>query len=443
MSGALNENDKANLVLRDKSLRELLEENPGGDTVRVVLAVKGDWFFNLLRAGAGIDEFNKWFTEYCEANSFRRVDIMKFRDDLISRFGFDFYPYLNNWFNGKEQPGFLFTGLQAGEVVIGDRSRYLVTFIATNPENVPGLFNISFRGEGPGGPGRVGRQMSGAFQPGGESGERIMQGRGMEVSDISKIVLLEPGESKKVSIINDFQPRGMTINTLFALNIPGIINLPVNDIGKRKRISGELTDENELIESPEFSDPGEIITDNEDEGFSSNDLVTESPLKKFFGITNKQEYTYRQISVWTRPEYWQPVVQTSYFGKYIRSAVYKRAGTGDKSVTWAALIDEPGYYDVYCYIGKAMDRSRLRTDRDRGQQGQGRDQDESRFKDFHYKVYHDDGIEEISMEYENAEPEWNSLGRFYLSPDTAKVVLTDQSAGRLVLGDAVKWVKVE
>jgi hypothetical protein len=265
----------------------------------------------------------------------------------------------------------------------------------------------------------------------------------MEAADISQIVLLEPGESKKISIINDFQPRGMVINTLFALNIPGTINMPVNDIVKLKRVPGELPDENELIDTPVFSDPDEIITDNEDEGFSSNDMIIISPLKKFFGITNSKKDTYRQISVWTRPEYWQPVVQTTYYGKYIRSAVYKRAGTGDRSVTWAAKINEPGYYDVYCYVGKAMDRRRLRTDRDGAQQDQGREQNDSRFKDFHYTVYHDDGIEEITMEYENAEPEWNSLGRFYLSSDTAKVVLTDKSAGRLVIGDAVKWVKVE
>jgi len=442
MSGSLNENDKANLVLRNKSFKELLEENPRGDTVRVVLAVKGDWFFNLLRSKAGIDEFNKWFTQYCEANSFRRIEISKCRDDLMSRFGFDFYPYLNTWFNGKEQPGFLFSNLQAGEIVINDRSRYLVSFIATNPTNVPGLFNISFRGEGSGGAGRGGRQMSGAFQPGDRPGERMMQGRGMEAADISKIVMLEAGESKKISLTNDFQPRAMTLNTLFALNIPGTINMPVYDVVKLKKGSEVLNEEERLSDAPKFSEPDEIVTDNEDAGFSSNDMITVSPLKRLFGITNRQKDTYMQISAWNRPEYWQPVVQTSYFGKYIRSAVYKRAGAGDKSITWSAKINEPGYYDVYCYIGKSLSGRRLRTDRGGGPANTDDDQNEARFSDLHYKVFHNDGVEEIIIEYGNAQPEWNSLGRFYISSDSAMVELTDQSEGRMVLGDAVKWVRV-
>jgi len=34
------------------------------------------------------------------------------------------------------------------------------------------------------------------------------------------------------------------------------------------------------------------------------------------------------------------------------------------------------------------------------------------------------------------------MGRYYLSSDSAKVELTNQSTGRLVIGDAIKWVKV-
>ncbi len=446
MAGSLSENDKANLVLQNKSFRELLEENPGGDTVRVVLAVKGDWLFNLLRSKAGIDEFKVWFTEYCNNHSFERVDILKFREDIRDKFGFDFHPYLDNWFTGKDQPGFIFSGLQINEIVVDDRSRYLVSFTATNPENVPGLFNIAFRGEG--GPGARGARMSGAFQPGGGPGEGVRQGRGMEASDISKIVLLEPSQSKKISIVNDFQPRGMIINTLFAKNIPGTINMPVIETNRTKgRFS--LPEEEIIAEAPVLNNPKEIIIDNEDPGFSSSDFITVSPLKKFFGITNNQRNTYMQVSQWMRPEYWQPVVQTTYYGKYIRSAVYTRAGTGDRSVTWAAKINNPGYYDVYCYIGKRMNTRRIRTDRGGSPAGQGRaegmddEPSDSRFKDFHYKIYNDDGIEDITIDFESADAEWNNLGRYYLSADTARVVLTNQSSGRLVIGDAVKWVRVE
>ena len=165
MSGTLSDNDKANLILKEISFKDLLSKNPVGDTIRTVLTVKGDWFFNLLRSKAGIDEFKTWFSKYIDDHSFKRVDILQFNNDIKEKFGFEFYPYPEQWFNGKEQPGFLFTDLKANEIIVGDRSRYQVTFIASNPEPVAGLFNISFRTGGPGGAGRAGgQQMTMAFQ---------------------------------------------------------------------------------------------------------------------------------------------------------------------------------------------------------------------------------------------------------------------------------------
>jgi hypothetical protein len=450
MLGILSENDRANLILRDNSFRDLLAQNPQGDTVRIVLAVKGDWFFNLIRCKAGIEEFNEWFRQYCYDNSFKSINILQFRNDILKKFNFDFYPYLDNWFNGKEQPGFLFKGLITNEIIVDERSRYQVSFVASNPENVPGIFNISFRSEGQGGPGRQGQPMSGAFQPGGGGqGGGSAQGRGMETSDIEKIILLEPGETKKIALVTDAQPRAVLINTLFARNIPGTINIPVNEIIKTKNKIDQVSGEEKLTSAFFVTDSSEIIVDNEDRGFVAGKQVSESPLKKIFGITNRRSNTYMQISQWNIPEYWQPVVLNSYYGKYVRSAVYTRAGTGDRSISWYTVINDPGYYDIYCYAGKTADRLTVRRSGGAGaggpeeQQGQGREQEEGRFKDFHFKIYHDEGVEEITFDYDKADAEWNNLGRYYLSGDTAKVILSNQSSGRLVIGDAIKWVKVK
>ena len=50
-------------------------------------------------------------------------------------------------------------------------------------------------------------------------------------------------------------------------------------------------------------------------------------------------------------------------------------------------------------------------------------------------------MEDIAFDYENAESGWNKLGTYYLKADTAKVVLSNLSGGRVVIADAVKWVK--
>jgi hypothetical protein len=443
MSGSLTSNDKANLILKDISFSELLRKNPIGDTVRNVLSVKGDWFFNLLRSEAGIEEFKKWFAQYIDNHQFKHVDIEQFNNDVREKFGFEFYPYLNNWFNGKEQPGFLFSDFKVNEIIIGDRSRFQVTFTVSNPEPVAGLFNVSFRTGGPGGGGRAAQGMSIAGTGGGNRGlfSISVQGRGMEAEDISKIVLVGPNEARKIGIVLDAQPRAMLINTLFSKNIPGEINMPVNDIIKSKSDTKEFSGDDAIALMPRFFEPSEIIVDNEDTGFISSKQKTTSPLKRLLGISNREGTTYTEINPWWAPEYWQPVVMNSYYGKYVRSAVYTRSGTGDKSVTWQTILDKPGYYDIYCYVGKTVDKMMIRGAGGAGNPNDMPEGQEHPYKDMHYKIYHDEGVEEITLDYDNAEGGWNSLGRYYLSPDTAKVTLTNKSAGKMVIGDAIKWVK--
>ena len=444
MMGVLSENDKANLILKYASFREILAKNPGPDTIRAIVTLKGDYLFNLLRSKAGIAEFKEWFQKYTDDHKFKRVDILKLNEDISKKFGFEFYPYLNDWFNRKEQPGFLFTDLQANEIIVGNRVRYLVTFTASNPEPVAGLFNVSFRTGGQG----AGQQITGIFRsgPGGAGNISVsMQGRGMEAGDLSRIVLIGPGEAKKIKIILDAQPRAVLINPLVAKNIPGEIILPINEIIKSRSKLSEKEGEEVLESLPKFINPGELVVDNEDPGFNTGKVLVQSPLKKLLKIKNKAVQEYQQISMFNIPESWQPVVQSVYFGKYVLSSVYTRSGNGDKVVTWRTKIDEPGYYDIYCYVGKSGERMTIRTGG--GPQGPPPPPGENPrgdnvYKDMHYKVYHDEGMDEITVDFDNAEAGWNNLGRYYLSPDTAKVELTNQSTGRIVLGDAVKWVKV-
>ncbi len=73
--------------------------------------------------------------------------------------------------------------------------------------------------------------------------------------------------------------------------------------------------------------------------------------------------------------------------------------------------------------------------------GEGQ-QPEAATKDMHYKIYHDEGVDEITVDFMSVDPGWNNLGRYYLSSDSARVELTNQSTGRVVTGDAIRWVKV-
>jgi hypothetical protein len=495
LTGNLSDNDLANIILKNQSFKEMLAKNPGGDTLSTVLTIKGDNLFNLLRSKAGIEEFNTWFVKYIDDHRFKRVDIKTFNNDIKDKFGFEFYPYLNDWYNIKEQPGFLFSNLEASEIVVGNRVRYQVIFIASNPEQTGGLFNISFRTGGMGG--RGGGNRGGGNRGGGGGGDMgfggggftmstgggrmqiSAQGRGMEAADISKIVYLGPGETKRVGVVLDALPRAMMINTLFAKNIPGQITMPIDNVIKTKENSKEFTGEETLASYSSISDPDVTIVDNEDPGFIISKQNSVNRLKRLLGITNKNGSTYEQISLMRLPSFWQPVVQASYYGKYVRSALYTKSGVGDKSVTWKSVIREEGNYDVYTYIGKSTERMTViggfggrggggggargsggpgggggQGGRQGGQAGGGqgpggqglqgpggRGQMNQPFKEMHFHVYYSGGVEDIPLDYENAEGGWNKLGTFFLKADTAKVVLSNLSTGRAVIADAIKWVK--
>jgi hypothetical protein len=432
IDGSLSDNDRANLVLRKYSFSDILRKRPGGDTLRTVLTLKGDWFFNLLRSRAGIEEFNTWFSGYMDDHKFRSVKLTDFNNDIKSKFGFEFYPLLNEWFIGNRQPGFTFRDFRVSEIVVGDRSRYQVIFTVSNNEPAPGIFNISFR---------TGGQESGGVENGGQS-SISMQGRGMDASDASRIIYMNPKEAKRIGVLLDYQPRAMMINTLYSLNVPGQITMPVPELVRVKGIIKPFEGEELIPARPEDKESSEIVVDNEDKGFSSGALQEASPLRKLLGKGNNNSNTYQTISYWGIPDYWQPVVNNLYYGKYILSSVCTRSGKGERSVTWKARLDKPGYYDVYCYVGKSLNRAVRQSGAQQGEPDQNNEA-EKMFRDMHYRVYHDEGIEDIAIDYENADGGWNNLGRFYFSKDTLKVELTNLSTGRIVIGDAIKWVRQE
>ena len=471
--GGLSENDMANLILRNSSLKEILKDSPGNDTIRAVLTVKGDYLFNMMRARAGIEEFKTWFSQYLDDNIFTRVDIKKFDKDLNESFGFGLSEYLPNWFEGYDIPGFIITDVKATEVVVDERSRFQVSFIVSNPEPAPGLFNISFRtggGMGGGGGGMaaitIGAQGGGGFQ----RMDIAMQGRGMEAADIAGIVFMEANQAKRVNLIVDTQPRAMVINTIMAKNIPGEQTFIISEVPQAPRGTKPIEGEEVLPSLPVLQEENEIIVDNEDPGFSKSKAAEKSPLRRILGITSNESESYSSIREFMMPEYWQPVVLNDYYGKYIKSAVYTKSGTGEKTVTWKGIIESAGYYDVYASIPKSANRMGMarQVTMQRGGGGAnvtvtttqgspaggpggpaggptggpaGQNQGVPMMKEFTFTVYHDDGKEEIVIDFETATPGWNKLGSYYLSPDTVVVELNNKSTGRVVVGDAIKWVK--
>ena len=192
--------------------------------------------------------------------------------------------------------------------------------------------------------------------------------------------------------------------------------------------------------------------DNEDEGFSHYSVSNASKLKQYIDSRKEEGNKLRYISIspYNWPAAWTAAAHNAFFGESIRSGMVTSKGEGKNKVTWKALLPEAGFYDISVYIpSSAMvarpDRSRGRRgqegNRSQGQGNQGRgpvfaDQG----YEYHYTISSSAGSEELVFTLVNIEEGWNKIGSFYFPADTAAVMLSNETNGKRIFADAVKWV---
>jgi len=131
------------------------------------------------------------------------------------------------------------------------------------------------------------------------------------------------------------------------------------------------------------------------------------------------------MNTWHAPRTWRATTNSSYFGKFIRSAHYIRSGDGKKKATWNVAIKGNGTYEVFTYLT-------------RNRRGRWGGQDDGQYN---YVIHHNGGKDEIAVDLKTVDDGWNSLGSFYFSGDTVKVELGNKSSAPVVVADAIKLVK--
>ncbi len=339
------------------------------------------------------------------------MDVNELISLLKQQFNFDLEPYFNSWYEARQLPAFIITDVEAYKVLDKDRTRYQIKFKAFNPEPVGGLLSVTFR-------------------TGGGGGRGFGFGRGSMEPTEEKLIILEPGQTKEIGIVLDESPRMMMVNTLISKNLPSNINEGFDELEMNEKAT-PFEGERILEEPIKFAMPNEFIVDNEDPGFELTDKPTTNWLKRLLRIEHTEE-KYIGMNFWRPPNQWRGTTYDDFYGKYIHSAFYIKSGDGNKKVTWKTKIEQSGSYDVYYYA------SNIRTPWGRGRGDRRRDEF---VKEFNFRIYHDDGVDDAVLNVTESEAGWTFLGTYYISPDTARVELTDKSKGRMVVADAVKWVK--
>ncbi len=427
-TGGITDKERANLLLSRKSMIELFARWDTELTMSLINQT-GSFIISALKNRVGMGDFDYFFYYYLEDHAFSEITFEQFSRDFYREFGVEIAPYLEVINAGGALPSFLISEpeyLQTRDD-IGDV--YLVKFNISNKGSARGLVDINFRIMGQGGFGG----------PGGMSEEK-------------RLYEVEAGQTKDIQVVLYDRPMLMTINTLISGNIPSSYN---NFLRSATEVSTADLEEYERNsdQAVSFRYLDEYVVDNEDQGFSSFAISRESKLKQWVDLRKEKEdgLLYESLNEWWTPSRWTPVAHAAYYGETVRSAMAIRRGDGTSYASWSTVLPEKGFYDLYVYIPvSAMFRRPTGREQGGGPNAQGQNQGPGRGfgpefadkgTDYNYTVSSSEGVEELRYELNNPEDGWNRMGSFLLPADSVTVHLSNQTDGRRVIADAVKWVR--
>ncbi len=422
--------EAANIALSNNTLTEIIADPDKKDIVYDVINNKSDYLFALIKAQVGDEEFETFLYDILAESRFKRMSAQDFLDALNERLGFDLEAHFDRWINERRLPVFYFTDINCIEILEDEATMYYISFNVYNPEPVGGIFSAGFntlaggRG-GFGGGGRGG---------GGGGGGFMMFGAAAE--PIEFYYNIGPNQAKEVGIIIDNAPRTIRFNTFISQNLPATFDkeLPQPELFEDAVV---FEGDRALAEPPALTQPGVVIVDNEDPGFEVFSQESESLLMRMVqarAASAAEEYS--TFNFFNAPGSWTATVQNDFYGLFKHSAYYTQAGSGDQKVTWTADIETSGRYDLYYYTPEFNQFRRFARGRGGGRFG---GQNMNIIDDLNFVIHHDDGAAETTLNLNETEDEWTYLGTYYISEGQAKVELSNESKGRIVYADAVRW----
>jgi hypothetical protein len=404
--------DQVILKMKGKNLMQLLDSMKHDANLPDIISKKGTQFFNTVQMNIKPKEIETVLNDVIMKYRFKQMPVDTFINELTNGSGSNMKSAIDNWLHNATMPAFLFGKTEAFEVTEGDRVRYFIRTHVANTGNGDGVLSIGIREQ------QRNRGGGGGFGPRG----------GGPAPSVEETYELAKGEKVEIGLMADNEPRELTINTFISENIPANQRIGIDDISKSPvtTFTG-LRNYNGTIS---YCEKYETIVDNEDEGFSTNNTGETKTIKDWWMGRNLEasKDKYQEIRFWDPSPRWQPIINASYFGKYIKSAVYKRKGDGNAVAQWLANLENSGNYSIYIYLPPQLFGRRRREERD-GEKGT-----------YHYTIYSDDGQTPIEVDPSEEQEGWAYIGDYYISQGEAKITINDLTTRYMVIADAVKWV---
>ncbi len=392
-SSGSTQNELANMVLQEKSFAEILTLTENLPLIDNVIELKGEMLFSIMQAKAKNDDFRSFVTQVLQENRFKNLDFEDFISTLQAKFGVDLSQDMNKWFNETEMPRYLINTPIAEKVLVGNREMTRVRFIVSNLGEAEGVIKSTLRLEEP----------------------------------IDKLMYLEPGQTKEAFYLSMEKPAGIHFNTLTSGNLPNQLEYTfegINETGITNARELQVVVDNPIV----IKNSGEIIVDNESSGFEFTHYEEVSRLRKWLNPEEEEGFKYKGTRVWRAPLNWTATTGDQFFGEFVRSAFYIKAGDGSKEAKWKIPVSEAGRYDVFYHVYK--DDS---FGWNRNQKG-----------NYQFIIPHENGTDRPTIELSQDTPSgWTSLGDYEFASDTITITLSNESRLRAVFADAMKLVRMD
>jgi ABC-type transport system involved in multi-copper enzyme maturation permease subunit len=122
------------------------------------------------------------------------------------------------------------------------------------------------------------------------------------------------------------------------------------------------------------------------------------------------------------PDQWGRAETPAAWGTYRHTMAYTKAGEGQTQAKFSAEIPQAGQWQLEVHLPSLVFNSALAT-----------------WGTWQFQITNAGDTQTASFDNAAASRGWNQVGMFSLAPGEVTVALSDQSTGRLVVADAIRW----
>ncbi len=326
-------------------------------------------------------------------NTYTREDVIAAGEEI----GEDLEAWMDVWIRQTDLPGFTVGEVRAHRLKDSDEGspRYQILAVLRNEEPTAGLLKLVYR---TGGTGRDAKR------------------------EETEPIRVPAASSVEIGIVSAEPPRRLLAEPYLALNRESFaIALPPID-------EERIVDEEPFSGARPFewtpTDDGSIIVDDLDAGFTVEGSDKKALLRVAGqGVTDEQTDQGLPVAQFGRPpSKWSRRSSASAYGKYRHTTALVRGGKGDRRAVFATELPKSGPWELEYHLPP--------------RRGSGKRSSRGTWK---MTLEDTSGTHPITFDADGAEAGWNSLGTFELAAGDVRFAVSDETDGRIVLADAVRF----